>query len=70
MRYWVARQQINARSNDYTDEILKRLTERLQKEGKVDKSKVVREAIEFYGIHVLGQEEVMNIKLYQHFKGD
>lgn len=51
------RLQINVRSDQYTDELVLSL---MKKTGK-DKSKIVRDAIEFYAAHVLGHDEIMNI---------
>ena len=57
------RAQLNMRLDDYTDDLI---VELIKKTGN-KKSKVVRDAIEYYAVHVLGQEEVMNLRLYKHF---
>ena len=58
------RPQLNMRLDDFTDDVIAALVEKTDK----DKSKVVRDALEFYGMYVLGQEEVMNLRLYKHFE--
>lgn len=57
------RPQLNMRLDDYYEDLLNAL---IEKTGK-DKSKVVRDAIEHLAIYALGQEEVMNLRLYKHF---
>lgn len=54
---------LNMRMDEITDDILKALIKRTQDK----KSKVVRDALEYYANHVLGQEELINIRLYRHF---
>lgn len=62
------RNQLNMRLDDYYDDLINEMVKKLQNEdSKKDKSKVVREALEFYAVHVLGQDEVMNLRLYKHF---
>lgn len=57
------RPQLNMRLDDVTGEILKAVMERTEDK----KSKVVRDALEYYASHVLGQEELLNIRLYRHY---
>lgn len=56
---------IYVRGDEYYDQILNALVHKMGKK----KSQVVHAALEHLAISVLGQEEVMNIKLYQHFDG-
>lgn len=57
----VKNNRLNMRLDDYTETILSGV---MDKTGE-DKSKVVRAAIEYYANYILGQDEVMNIRLYQ-----
>ena len=61
------RPQLNMRLDDVTDEIIKALMERTRENKK---SKVVRDALEYYAAHVIGQEELLNIRLYKHFNNN
>lgn len=54
---------INIRGDEYHDQLLNALVEKMGKK----KSEVVHAALEHLAITVLGQEEVMNIRLYMHF---
>lgn len=56
---------INIRGDEYYDQILNALMTKMGKK----KSEVVHAALDHLAMTVLGQEEVMNIKLYQHFEG-
>lgn len=56
---------IYVRGDEYYDQILNALVEKMGKK----KSQVVHAALEHLAISVLGQEEVMNIRLYRHFDG-
>lgn len=59
------RQQINIRSNNYTEALIKAV---LEKENSFDKSKFVHAAIEKMAFEILGPEEIMNIRLYEQYK--
>lgn len=58
------RLQINIRSNPYTESLIKAV---LEKDDSLDKSKFVHAAIERLAFEILGPEEIMNIRMYQHF---
>lgn len=58
------RLQINIRSNPYTEDLIKAV---LEKDSSLDKSKFVHAAIERLAFEILGSEEIMNIRMYQHF---
>lgn len=57
--------RINMRTSPYYEDLLDLM---IKKENS-DKSKVIHAAIEYYAMHVLGQEEVMNLRLYKYFEG-
>ena len=57
--------RLHMRLDDYTEALLSSV---IEKSGE-DKSKVVRAAIEYYANYVLGQDEVMNIRMYQLYGG-
>jgi len=54
---------IHIRGDEYYDDVLNALVEKLGKK----KSQVVHEALDHLALLVLGQEEVMNLRLYKHF---
>jgi len=54
---------IHVRGDEYYDDILEALTKKMGKK----KSQVVHAALDHLALVVLGQEEVMNIRLYKHF---
>lgn len=59
------RMQINIRSNSYTESLIDAV---LEKDTSFDKSKFIHAAIERLAVEILGHEEVMNIRLYEHYK--
>ena len=54
---------IHIRGDEYYDDLLNALVTKLGKK----KSHVVHDALDHLAVLVLGQEEVMNIRLYKHF---
>lgn len=58
------RLQINVRSNPYTESLIEAV---LKKDDSLDKTKFVHAAIERLAFEILGPEEIMNIRMYQHF---
>lgn len=54
---------IHIRGDEYYDDVLNALVEKLGKK----KSQVVHEALDHFAILVLGQEEVMNLRMYKYF---
>lgn len=59
------RPQLNVRIDDFTLDLVGKMMEKTE----LDKSKVVRSAIEYYANYVLGQEEVMNLRMYKFYEG-
>lgn len=57
--------RIYMRTSPYYEELLQKMVE---KENS-DKTKVIHAAIEYYAQHVLGQDEVINLRMYQYFEG-
>ena len=55
---------IHVRGDEFYDDVLNALAEKLGKK----KSKIVHEALDHFAILVLGQEEVMNLRMYKYFK--
>lgn len=57
------RLQINCRSNPYIEALIVSV---MEKEG-IKKTEVIHKAIEFYALHLLDLEEIMNIQMSQRF---
>lgn len=57
---------IHVRGDEYYDDILNALAKKMGKK----KSQVVHAALDHLAVVVLGQDEVMNLRLYKHFKQD
>ena len=54
---------IHVRGDEYYDDVLNAIADKLGKK----KSQVVHEALDHFAVLVLGQDEVMNLRLYKHF---
>lgn len=63
----LTRLQINIRSNEYSEALIKAC---LEKETDLNKSKFIHAAIERLAIEILGNEEFQNIRLYQVFRNN
>lgn len=58
------RLQINCRSNPYIEALIASMMEKQE----IKKTEVIHRAIEYYAYHVLEQDEIMNIRLYQQYE--
>lgn len=54
---------IHIRGDEYYDDILNAIVERTGKK----KSQVVHDALDHLAVIVLGQEEVMNLRMYKYY---
>jgi len=62
------RQQENYRTDDVTEAYLKAIVDTLkEKDEKIDKSKVHRQAIAYYANYVLSQDQIKDIQMQLWF---